>query len=250
MHILLTRPEQDAARTREILVARGHTVTSVPLFEIEPLHPDPAALSAATALAITSANGIRTLDAALENAGWPTSEINKLRALPLFVVGRQTAAAAAAAGFSDVRHVALDGAALVAFLTTQNLYKDKFVHICGADLSTDLEAALTAAGIACRKLVAYRQTPRPGADRKLVESLTAATPIECTLFLSAKTALRFADIIEDQRLGAALKHITALCFSDTVAAPVNNIGFAKVRVAQSPSLEDLIDLIPPPRCDE
>lgn len=251
MHILLTRPEQDAARTGKILVERGHTVTSIPLFEIEVLRPNSNVLSDATALAATSANGIRALDTVLQTAGWPREKIDEVHTLPLFVVGDHTAATAAGAGFSNIKHVALDGGALVTFLTAQNLHRDKLVHVCGVDLSIDLETVLTSAGVPCRKLIAYRQSPRPNADREMVAALTNTdTRVDGTLFLSAKTAQRFAQIAQDRHLNNALKQVTAWCLSTTVAEHLRDTGFAKVHVAPTPTLDSLTDLIPPPQCDE
>src|ERR1043166_8938182 len=99
MRLLVTRPEEDAARTAQALRARGHAVLIAPLLRIEAIEAD---LSGSwTAVLMTSANAARALSGHRQAAA--------LLRLPAFTVGDRTAEAARAAGFTE--GVSADGAA-------------------------------------------------------------------------------------------------------------------------------------------
>ena len=83
MHVLITRPEPDAAALRAQLEALGHTVTVEPLLRSSICRLPADAVDGVAGLVVTSRNGLRALaaspafDAALE--------------LPLIAVGPGTA---------------------------------------------------------------------------------------------------------------------------------------------------------------
>src|SRR5262247_1268333 len=94
MHLLVTRPEPDNARTAAALRARGHVVTLAPVLRVE--IDAQAALGGGPwgAVLITSANAVRAV------AEHPRR--GELFAVPVFAVGRRSAEAARAAGFAEV----------------------------------------------------------------------------------------------------------------------------------------------------
>jgi uroporphyrinogen-III synthase len=91
MHILVTRPKEDARRLVDALEARGHRVFSEPLLSIEP-QVDPAIdLSGVQALVFTSVNCVRVF-----------ARRSAERSLPVLAVGEATAAEARELGFTAV----------------------------------------------------------------------------------------------------------------------------------------------------
>src|SRR6185312_12392264 len=94
MRILVTRPEPDASRQADKLVARGHAAVLAPLLSIEPIANVPLQLKGARAVLVTSRNALSVLAA--------HHKLAEALALPLFAVGEATARAAQGLGFADV----------------------------------------------------------------------------------------------------------------------------------------------------
>ena len=95
MHVLITRPEPDAAALRAQLEALGHQVTVEPLLKIEHLPIASDVLAGIAGLIVTSRNGLRALAA--------SAAINAARELPLIAVGPGTAQLARELGLSAHR---------------------------------------------------------------------------------------------------------------------------------------------------
>ena len=105
MHVLLTRPERDAAALRARIAALGCRVSLAPLLDIQ-LRPIAAdALAGMTAIVATSRNGLKALA--------HSDALQTARALPLFAVGPATAQLAQDLGFKTVIPGAGTGADLV-----------------------------------------------------------------------------------------------------------------------------------------
>src|SRR5947199_3346548 len=94
MRLLVTRPEPDNARTAAALRANGHEVMLAPLLHIEAVTNVDLGGPSWAAILLTSANGARAV------ADHPRRA--ELIALPVLTVGRSSADAARAAGFTDV----------------------------------------------------------------------------------------------------------------------------------------------------
>jgi hypothetical protein len=94
MRLLVTRPEPDNARTAAALRANGHEVMLAPLLHIEAVTNADLGAPPWAAILLTSANGARAI------ADHPRRA--ELIALPVLAVGRSSADAARAAGFTDV----------------------------------------------------------------------------------------------------------------------------------------------------
>ena len=94
MRLLVTRPEPDALRLRAALEERGHEATVEPLLSVSFEDTDAIELDGVQALIATSRNALRALKA------HPLR--GEARKLPLFAVGRATAAEARALGFEMV----------------------------------------------------------------------------------------------------------------------------------------------------
>jgi uroporphyrinogen-III synthase len=148
--LLLTRPAAQSARFLEQCeAALGHPVEAVvsPVMAIVPrqLDHDPTGLAG---VILTSENAV----AALGDAPWGAG----LRA---WCVGRQTAEAAAAAGFDPVSADG-DAAGLVA-LVLSDPPKGPLLHLRGAHVADDIAARLTDAGVPTEAVVIYDQVAQP-----------------------------------------------------------------------------------------
>ncbi|WP_420136840.1 uroporphyrinogen-III synthase [Sphingomonas sp.] len=127
--VLVLRPEPGASITLARAAEAGLDAIAAPIFAVAPISweaPDPAAHDA---LMITSANTIRHAGPALR----------RYRPLPVYAVGRATAAAVQAAGFVDVRTGAGDVAALVRQMAQDGISRP--LHLSGEQIRMPADLA-------------------------------------------------------------------------------------------------------------
>lgn len=146
--ITRTRPGADA--TAERVRALGHDAVTAPLLAVRAALQAVVDLTDVTLLAFTSANGVRAF-----------ADRSPCRELVVFAVGDVTAAAARAAGFTDVRSADGDVAALAKLIASAS---PRGAVLCpGAeDRAGDLVGELADAGIEARAVTLYRTVPTLG----------------------------------------------------------------------------------------
>lgn len=227
MRLLVTRPEDDAARTAQTLRARGHDALIAPLWRIETVAADTG--GSHDAIAITSANAARGAI---------------LRDLPVLAVGDRSAQAAREAGYATVESA--DGAlADLVALIARRFPNGRILYLAGEDRAGDLAGDLSRHGIAVQTAVIYRAVAAdalpPEASRALREG-----QLDGVLHYSrrsAETLLRLADAAGVLNAVLSLAHY---CLSAEVAEPLRARGAVALRIAASPREAALIDLIGPP----
>jgi len=237
MHLLVTRPEPDNARTAEALRGRGHAVTLAPVLRVETDVDADLGAGPWAAVLITSANAVRAV------ADHP----RKMECLlvPTFCVGRRSAEAAHAAGFAHV--VAADGdaddlARLVAARAPALAPSRPVLWLAGEDRAGDLAGALAAKGVAVHTVVIYRavaETALPAAVRDAL----AGGALDGVLHYSRRSADAFEAIA--MAAGIDLKSLPTkhYCLSAQVAAPLLALGIGSVVVAERPDEAALLALL-------
>lgn len=214
--VWITRALPGAAQTAEQVRALGAIAVVAPVLEVRVLSVSSIDIQDARALAFTSANGVRAFAAQ-----------SKRRRVPVFAVGDSTAAAARAAGFSDVTSAAGDVAALTRLIVQMPRRQGVVVHLGAQELAGDMTGALTAAGIAARRVNIYRTVSRPLSDTDLAEVRTTSQILVHSP--RAATALR------DNYLEAVNPQGCFLCLSAAVAAPLKALGRQGLVVARAPN---------------
>src|SRR3569623_2069523 len=223
--ILVTRAAPDAQETISRLEAIGIEGVAAPLLECAPLHtslPDPRGLAA---LAVTSANALRTL--AERGARAP------YLGLQLFAVGERTAAAARAAGFGCV----VDGggtlAQLVEAIAAASPAGPVF-YPTARHQSGDLAEELAPFGLAVATAKVYEMRAATALPPAIVDDL-ATEQFDAALFHSRRAAETFATLAGD-RLDAGVKaRLGALCLSEQVAEPLIDAHFVRIGLADQPN---------------
>lgn len=213
--ILIVRPQPGASATAEKARAIGLTPVVASLFEIRPLDwaaPDPDEFDG---VLLTSANAARH--------GGPG--IAQYAHLPCHAVGEATAAAAADAGFGNVRVGPADGAAAVTAMVEEGL--KRALHLCGRD-----HVALDRPDIAIRAISVYSAVE---VDMLPPEAEAAIAANALILVHSPKAGGLLARLIGD-RAGIALAAISA------AAAEAAGGGWRSKAVAESPRDEALLEL--------
>jgi uroporphyrinogen-III synthase len=228
MHVLVTRPEDDAARTAQALATRGHAALVAPLMRLETI--DRAFGGPFAAVLLTSAN------AALTQRGRAA-----LTRLPAFTVGARTAQAAREAGFTQVESA--DGAlADLVRLVRARRPDGRLLYLAGEDRAGDLAADLVAHGFAVETAVVYRMVPVDALPAVTVRALTERR-IDAVLHYSGRSAQTFLHLATKASLLNATLSLAHYCLSQDVAAVLRESGAERVLVAAVPTEAALLDLI-------
>lgn len=232
MRLLLTRPEEDAARTAAALEALGHEVILAPLMTIAFCDGPPLALDAVQALLITSANGVRAL-----------ARRTARRDLPVFAVGAQSAAAAAAAGFCHIRAADGDVEALAkAVVGWADPHGGPLFYAAARDIRVDLAALLAPSGFTVRQEVLYAAVP---AERLPAEAISALATgrADGVLLYSPRSAALFMAAVQQAGLADACAGLTAYCLSPAVAAALAGLKCGGYAIAPNPDQASLLALL-------
>lgn len=238
--ILVTRPQPDAAATAARLEAAGLVAHVDPLLIVEPIHEAGLPPGPFDAVALTSVNGARLLGA--------RPELAALTPLPLYAVGRRTAAVAPE-GFAALHIAGGDGAALVEMIRARLPRGARVLHVAGEDRAVDLGDALAGDGIGVELFVIYRAVPALALAAETCAALKAGQ-IDAAFHFSPRTAAALVACAQAAEreggagtgVGAALARVQHLCFSANVAAPLAAAGWP-THIADTPTEEGLFGLL-------
>ena len=214
--VLILRPQPGADRTAERARALGLSPTVAPLFTVRPLAwsaPDAADFDC---VMLTSANAAR------QGGGAMTSFLH----LPCFAVGGATAAAAAQAGFADIRSGPSDGAALLRMMAAQGARSA--LHPCGLD-----HLAPAAGELSVRSIPVYAAD---AAERLPDEPQAALAAGAVALIHSPRAGALFGRLVGGQREQIRLAAISE------AAAQAAGAGWAESAIAAEPRDEALLEL--------
>ena len=236
MRVLVTRPEPDGERTAHKLRARGCDVLLGPVLRIK--HIDQADLGAGPwdAVAMTSASAAHALER--------HSRHLEMTRLPALTVGRRTAEAARAVGFTDIASADGNELALAHLIGARLVRGNKILYLAGEDRAGDLATAVAPHGVGVETVVVYRAV---AADRLPDEAVAAlrAGEVNGVLHFSRRSAVIYLDCAKAAGvLDSALRPFH-YCLSQTVAEPLVAAGASRVMVAQSPEENALLELVAP-----
>jgi uroporphyrinogen-III synthase len=236
VRLLVTRPQEDGERTAAALRARGHAVLVAPLLHIAPLAADLGPGPFAAVLT-TSANAARAV------AGH--ARLAELRSVPLYTVGRRSAEAARAAGFSAVHSADGDARDLLSLVAREQSTTAPLLYLAGEERTGDLSEELGRRGLTVRTVVVYRAV---AADRfpPAVERAIAAGELDGVLHYSRRSAATFVNCAAAADLSEHARRLTHYCLSAQVAAPLVDAGAAAIRLADRPEEAALLALIDTP----
>ncbi len=230
--ILITRAIEHALPTQKDVQALGCDTLIDPLLTIHPI-PDAQPISATTgALIITSRNALDGL-----------KTIKNIDELPLFVVGKETAALCKTAGFKKIIAIAEQSADLPKLIkASQSPHAGALLHATSQHAHTDFYDALLDAGFGIEQRLVYSAE---AATTFSPETLQALQNGKCwgVLFYSARTAEIFNSLITPAGLPHSLGKLHALCLSDAMASTLNKTAWKTVTVAKSPTHASLMDAL-------
>jgi uroporphyrinogen-III synthase len=232
MKLVVTRPQADGERTAAALRAQGHDVLLAPLMRVEAL---PANLAGNWgAVVITSANAPGAI------AGNPPRAA--LLTLPLYAVGRRSAEAARAAGFTDVTSAGGDVRDLVQLVAEHHAdARAPLLYLAGEDRAADLIGELAARGLAAEMRVVYRAVTAPYPPA-LVAALNQGA-VEGVLHFSRRSAENYLAGAHAAGLSGPALKVRHYCLSTAIAVPLAEAGAERISVGPHPSEAALIALL-------
>lgn len=234
MHLLLTRPLPDSQATAEKLHGLGHTALIEPLLTLEWLDCGPLEVDGVQAILLTSSNGARAL-----------ARQSLSRDMPVYAVGKATAAEAAEAGFGNVRSADGDVYALARLVSMQcSADGGDLLHLSGEDTAGELAAPLARAGFGVRRAVLYRAT----AARALSGPAEAALrdgELDGVMLFSPRTAATFLALIKREDLDGVCADLDLYALSHAVSQAVSDLIFRDRHIARYPAQADLLSLLAP-----
>ena len=238
MRLLVTRPEPDALKLRAVLEEAGHEAVVEPLLSLSFGDGEAVDLDGAQALIATSRNALRALK---ETGG--AAVLTEARQLPLFAVGRATAAEARTLGFGTVVTGAGTAAELVAHIVSVlDPAAGVLVHLAGDTLAHDLAGELEGHGFRVRQPVVYRMRAATAFADTTVEDL-ASQAIDGVILMSPRTAAIYARLVGRHGLSTAVRQLPHFCLSEAIAQRLEPLGPVPTRIAEAPRLQELLALI-------
>jgi uroporphyrinogen-III synthase len=211
--LIVLRPEPGASATVERARAMGLDALAIPLFKIEPVAwvvPDSGMFDA---LLLTSAN-------ALEYGG---AGLDQLRKLPVYAVGKATAAAAHDAGFEGAGF-GNGGVEQVLATIPDDL---RLLHLCGQHRMTiAARQAITAVPVYCSVALP------PPADLAHIAGQTVAVH-------STRAGQRLAELVDAAGIDRATIRIAAI---SAAVADAAGAGWDRIEAAATPENSALLAL--------
>jgi uroporphyrinogen-III synthase len=232
MRILISRPQEDAARLAELLHARGHEPLCASLLSVRFFDGPELTFESVSAIVVTSANGVRALARRTER-----------RDLRIFAVGPQTADAAKKAGFDDVECADGDATTLAEkVLGWVGPQEGVLLHAASADTEGQLKTLLAEEGYTVDEIVLYEVV----AIHKLPEIAREAMvhhALDAAVVFSPRSGQALRDCILRAGLAEACKSIAAICISPATAAALEPLAFRRVIVAERPNQAAMLDAV-------
>jgi uroporphyrinogen-III synthase len=224
MHILVTRPREDAERLARELEAKGHAIVIEPIFTIEAVLDTPLELDGVQALLFTSANGARAFGAR-----------SGRRDLRVFAVGDATAEAARSLGFAEVESAGGDVGDLVRLVRDRaSADAGTLLHAAGTAVAGDLAGQLGADGFDVRRVVLYSAEPVGALSGETVAALRDRR-IDVVLFFSPRTARTFVSLAKSAGIATACGDVAAVGLSPAVSDAAAEIAWAVRETAEAPT---------------
>ena len=232
MRLLVTRPQPDADRFAAALAEIGVDALVAPLMSIETDDSPPPDLAGYHALAFTSANGVRALARLAPDC-----------ALPAYTVGPASARVAKNHGLQVAGIGGGNVESLADLLVDALPARSRVFHAAGADIAGDLAGLLQARDIFCTRETLYHARIPEQLPEEIIKSLREGA-IDGAVFFSPRSAKSFVRLATNAGQASACAGLSLFALSPAVTeAACGTTAWRRVREAQSPTQEALIDTI-------
>jgi uroporphyrinogen-III synthase len=202
MHLIITRPEEDATALKSKLENSGHAVSVAPLLKIVPRAEVEIPFKPYQIICATSANALKY------------AELNEaLKQIKVLTVGPQSLAAARKAGFLSCKACGGDVDGLATYIIENfNPESGPILYLSGAETSADLQSLLRAAHFAVEKIIIYDAVVQKPDNIAALLSIA-----DGVLLYSRRSARIWADMVKTGKLEKLAASPIYFCLSDNVA---------------------------------
>jgi uroporphyrinogen-III synthase len=224
LRIAITRPVEDAAVLKTKLEALGHQTIMAPLLAIVPLPSAAIPDETWQAVAITSANALRTASAEM---------LEKLRSLPMLTVGPQSSRASREAGFAEIEEAGGDAAGLARHIAeSHDPSRGPILYLSGREQAADFAGLLRTSGFQVTRAVLYEARPATALPDTIGEA-------DGVVLYSPRTARIWAELATRENID--LPRVRHFCLSANVAAILP--AGSSIVVAAEPTESAMIEAI-------
>ena len=228
MHIVITRPIEDAISLIERLNQSGHATTHLPLIEIKKLETKKINLENYKAIIFTSSNAVRFMNIEKFNL--------KIRC---FCVGTATERAARQAGFINTYSSEGTVDSLTELvIRTQDKKSGKLLYLSSEFISKDLDKDLINNGYSVERISNYTSLPIEKIDDDILKSFKKNLP-DVFFIYSTKSAKNLFNLINKYSLLSLVTQSNLMCISDRVFLELKEIKWKKVFIF-SPGEEEFL----------
>ncbi len=185
-----------------------------------------------TALAMTSANGVRAF-----------SERSKRRDLTVYAVGDSTARTAEQIGFPNILS-ASGNVGNLADLIIKSVASDigEILHPAATHVAGNLKGRLIEAGLKYRREIIYESVTATEFSAEVI-NMISANQVHGVLLFSPRTSFRFRFLIDKAGLSKSLRSMRAYCLSPEVAKNICSLPFLEICIAEKPDQKNLLKLL-------
>jgi uroporphyrinogen-III synthase len=235
MRILITRPEPEATHLKKILDDAGCDAVVEPLSAVTFDDSEPIETEEVQAVIATSRNGLRALAR--------RSELLDLRSLPLFAVGRATATEARRLRFEHIVVGPGTGSELLTIVAASlDPTAGLILHLSGDVVAVDIAGELEQQGFRVDRHIVYRMVQAQRLSPGVISDLGTGD-FDGVILMSSRTADTWVRLVSKAGLRENVRNLVHYCLSDAVAARLKPLQNPPVAVPETPSLEDMLDLI-------
>src|SRR5262249_18977629 len=223
-------------RTAQKLRARGCDVLLGPVLRIKHLEEADFGAGPWDAVAMTSANAAHALERHARRL--------QIARLPVLTVGRRTAEAARAVGFTNIASANGNEQALAHLIGGCLARGNRILYLAGEDRAGDLATAVAPHGVRVETVVVYRAVAAEHLSELAVAALRAGE-VNGVLHFSRRSAVIYLDCVRAAGVLDSALEPFHYCLSKAVAEPLVAAGASRIMVAQSPEENALLDLVAP-----
>ena len=228
MHILLTRPLEDSIELITKFKKLGHTVSHLPLLDIEKVNYDEN-LGSFSGIIFTSANAIRFLN--LKNID---------KNIKCFCVGLATEKMAKSVGFQDI--ICAEGNVRnlkELIIQNFNTSEGNLIYVSGEMVTIDLDQQLIEEGYSIKRIINYKTKHNVIFDTKFVEKLKLNIP-EIVYVYSQNSAMSFINFIKNEKIESLWMDTNLMCLGEKTSSILNEIKWKKIFLFNSGEEEFLL----------
>ena len=217
MHILLTRPLEDSSEMIMKFQSLGHSVSHLPLLNIEKKNYEKVNFSDYGGIIFTSSNAVKFLN------------LNNLdKNIKCFCVGGVTEKKARGAGFQNT--IAAEGNVLnLKELIIQN-YEARngpLLYVSGEIISIDLDRQLKNEGFNIKRIINYRVNHNQIFKENFIKDLKANIP-DIVYIYSQNSASSFLNFIKIYQLENIWMNTNLMCIGEKTSSILNEIKWKKI----------------------